>query len=37
MAVKSGVEPFEFVRAHLGIDRSVLSKVSTEKTPVVGL
>jgi oxalate decarboxylase len=29
--------PFELVRAHLGIDRSVLSKVSTEKTPVVGL
>ena len=29
--------PYELVKAHLGIDKSVLSKVSTQKTPVVGL
>jgi oxalate decarboxylase len=29
--------PFELVRAHLNIDRSVLAGVSTQKTPVVGL
>lgn len=29
--------PFALVRAHLAIDRSVLSKVSSEKTPAVGL
>jgi oxalate decarboxylase len=29
--------PWELVKAHLDIDRSVLSKVSTQKTPVVGL
>ena len=29
--------PYELVKAHLNIDRSVLSKVSTQKTPVVGL
>jgi oxalate decarboxylase len=29
--------PYELVKAHLGIDKSVLSKVSREKTPVVGL
>jgi oxalate decarboxylase len=29
--------PFELVRAHLNIDRSVLARVSTQKTPVVGL
>jgi oxalate decarboxylase len=29
--------PFELVRAHLHIDRSALSKVSTQKTPVVRL
>jgi oxalate decarboxylase len=29
--------PFELVKAHLNIDKSVLSKVSTKKTPVVGL
>jgi oxalate decarboxylase len=28
--------PYELVRAHLHIDKSVLSKVSTRKTPVVG-
>ena len=28
--------PYELVRAHLHIDKSVLSKVSTQKTPVVG-
>ena len=28
--------PYELVRAHLNIDKSVLSKVSTQKTPVVG-
>lgn len=28
--------PYELVRAHLKIDRSVVSKVSTRKTPVVG-
>jgi oxalate decarboxylase len=27
--------PYDLVRAHLGIDRSVLEKVSTRKTPVV--
>jgi oxalate decarboxylase len=27
--------PFELVRAHLKIDRSVLEKISTRKTPVV--
>ena len=29
--------PWELVKAHLNIDKSVLSKVSTQKTPVVGL
>jgi oxalate decarboxylase len=29
--------PYELVKAHLNIDKSVLSKVSTQKTPVVGL
>ena len=29
--------PWELVKAHLNIERSVLSKVSTQKTPVVGL
>jgi oxalate decarboxylase len=29
--------PYELVKADLNIDRSVLSKVSTQKTPVVGL
>jgi oxalate decarboxylase len=29
--------PWELVQAHLNIDKSVLSKVSTQKTPVVGL
>jgi oxalate decarboxylase len=29
--------PFELVRAHLNIDRSVLARVSMQKTPVVGL
>ena len=29
--------PYDLVRAHLHIDKSVLSKVSTQKTPVVGL
>ena len=29
--------PYELVRAHLNIDRSVLAKVSAKKTPVVGL
>jgi oxalate decarboxylase len=28
--------PYELVRAHLKIDKSVVSKVSTRKTPVVG-
>jgi oxalate decarboxylase len=28
--------PFDLVQAHLHIDKSVLAKVSTEKTPVVG-
>lgn len=28
--------PYELVRAHLNIDRSVLSKASTQKVPVVG-
>ena len=28
--------PYELVRAHLNIDKSVLSSVSTQKTPVVG-
>ena len=29
--------PWELVKAHLNIEGSVLSKVSTQKTPVVGL
>ena len=29
--------PYDLVQAHLHIDKSVLSKVSTQKTPVVGL
>jgi len=29
--------PYELVKAHLNIEKSVLSKVSTQKTPVVGL
>jgi oxalate decarboxylase/phosphoglucose isomerase-like protein (cupin superfamily) len=29
--------PYELVKAHLNIDKSVLSKVSTQKTPVAGL
>ena len=29
--------PYELVRAHLNIDKSVLAKVSAKKTPVVGL
>jgi oxalate decarboxylase len=29
--------PYELVKAHLNIDKSVLAKVSTQKTPVVGL
>ena len=28
--------PYELVKAHLNIDRSVLASVSTQKTPVVG-
>ena len=28
--------PYELVRAHLNIDKSVLSRVSARKTPVVG-
>jgi oxalate decarboxylase/phosphoglucose isomerase-like protein (cupin superfamily) len=28
--------PFDLVQAHLHIDKSVLAKVSTEKTPIVG-
>jgi oxalate decarboxylase len=28
--------PYELVRAHLNIDKSVLPKVSTQKTPGVG-
>ena len=28
--------PYELVKAHLDIDRSVLSRVSAQKTPVVG-
>jgi oxalate decarboxylase len=27
--------PYELVKAHLNIDKSVLAKVSTHKTPVV--
>ena len=34
---EGSISPVELVRAHLGIDKSVLKDIATRKTPIVTL